>query len=270
MCNNLFMPAGSIRARVRAEMITEIKTIARRHLETDGANLSLRAVARDMGMVSSALYRYFASRDDLLTALILDAYNALGEAAEAADAAVTDRSQLRARWLATAHGIRGWALGTPAEYALLFGTPVPGYAAPADTITAATRTPIVLIRILADGFASGALTGESALRIGAPAGGPAGGPGALAAAGSAGSAGRPQAAGIAARLGDAVRADLSRARGGIAPELPDELMLAGITGWVQLFGMVSFELSGQFNNVIEARAEFFGLQMEVMADLIGL
>src|SRR5580700_7618081 len=236
------MPAGSIRARVRAEMIAEIKTIARRHLETDGANLSLRAVARDMGMVSSALYRYFASRDDLLTALILDAYNALGEAAEAADAAVTDRSQLRARWLATARGIRGWALGTPAEYALLFGTPVPGYAAPADTITAATRTPVVLIRILADGFASGALA----------------------------AAGRPQAAGIAARLGDAVRADLSRARGDIAPELPDELMLAGITGWVQLFGMVSFELSGQFNNVIEARSEFFGLQMEVMADLIGL
>jgi AcrR family transcriptional regulator len=255
VCNNLFMPAGSIRARVRAEMIAEIKTIARRHLETDGANLSLRAVARDMGMVSSALYRYFASRDDLLTALILDAYNALGEAAEAADAAVTDRSQLRARWLATARGIRGWALRTPAEYALLFGTPVPGYAAPADTITAAARTPVVLIRILADGFASGALTGESALRIGAAAASP---------------ARRPQAAGIAARLADAVRADLSRARGDIAPELPDELMLAGITAWVQLFGMVSFELSGQFNNVIEARAEFFGLQMEVMADLIGL
>lgn len=256
------MPAGSIRARVRAEMLAEIKAVARRHLETDGANLSLRAVARDMGMVSSALYRYFASRDDLLTALILDAYNALGEAAEAADAAVTDRSQLRARWLATARGIRGWALRTPAEYALLFGTPVPGYAAPADTITAAARTPVVLIRILADGFASGALTGESALRIGAPAGGP-GAP-------AAGPARRPQAAGIAARLADAVRADLSRARGDIAPELPDELMLAGITSWVQLFGMVSFELSGQFNNVIEARAEFFGLQMEVMADLIGL
>lgn len=244
-------------------MIAEIKAVARRHLETDGANLSLRAVARDMGMVSSALYRYFASRDDLLTALILDAYNALGEAAEAADAAVTGRSQLRARWLATARGIRGWALRTPAEYALLFGTPVPGYAAPADTITAAARTPVVLIRILADGFASGALTGESALRIGAPAGGP----GALAVAGP---ARRPQAAGIAARLADAVRADLSRARGDIAPELPDELMLAGITAWIQLFGMVSFELSGQFNNVIEARAEFFGLQMEVMADLIGL
>ena len=146
---------------------------------------------------------------------------------------------------------------------LLFGTPVPGYAAPADTIAAAARTPVVLIRILADGFASGALNRESALRVGAPAGGPG--------AAEAGPAGRPQAAGITAGLSDAVRADLSRARGDIAPELPlDQLMLAGITGWVQLFGMVSFELSGQFNNVIEARAQFFGLQMEVMADLIGL
>ncbi|HLK73693.1 MAG TPA: TetR-like C-terminal domain-containing protein, partial [Streptosporangiaceae bacterium] len=248
------MSAGSIRARVRAEMIAEIKTIARRHLETDGANLSLRAVARDMGMVSSALYRYFASRDDLLTALILDAYTALGDAAEAADAAVTDRSQLRARWLATARGIRDWALRTPAEYALLFGTPVPGYAAPAGTITAAVRTPAVLIRILADGLATGALTSQSALRIGALPGAP----------------GAPAAAGTAAPLAGTVRADLSRARGGIAPDLPDKLMLAGITGWVQLFGMISFELSGQFNNVIEARTEFFGLQMEMMADLIGL
>src|ERR1700722_6306370 len=157
VCDNLFMPAGSIRARVRAEMIAEIKTIARRHLETDGANLSLRAVARDMGMVSSALYRYFASRDDLLTALIVDAYNALGEIVEAADTAVTDRGALRERWLATARAVRGWALANPAEYALLYGSPVPGYKAPQDTIVAAARTPVVLARILADGFASGAL-----------------------------------------------------------------------------------------------------------------
>ena len=47
-------------------------------------------------------------------------------------------------------------------------------------------------------------------------------------------------------------------------------MLAGITGWLQMFGCVSFELFGQFNNVIEARAEFFEQQMELMADLTGL
>ena len=94
------MTAPSLRARVRAEMIEEIKSAARRHLAADGANLSLRAVARELGMVSSALYRYFASRDDLLTALIIDAYNVLGEAAERADATVTDRTDLAGRWLA--------------------------------------------------------------------------------------------------------------------------------------------------------------------------
>jgi AcrR family transcriptional regulator len=238
------MPAAaSIRARVRAEMTAEIMAVAKRHLETDGANLSLRAVARDMGMVSSALYRYFPSRDDLLTALIVDAYNALGEAVEMADAGIADRSQLRARWLAAARAIRGWALAQPAEYALIFGSPVPGYAAPADTIVAAARTPIVLIRILADSFASGALR---------PA------------------AGDLPAARAGARMTDAIRADLGRARGDIAPDVPDQLMFTGIAGWIQLFGVVSFELFGQFNNVIEARAEFFDEQMELMADIIGL
>jgi AcrR family transcriptional regulator len=229
------MPAASIRARVRAEMTAEIKAVARRHLETDGANLSLRAVARDMGMVSSALYRYFASRDELLTALIIDAYNAVGEAVEAADAGVTDRSQLRARWMTAARAIRGWALAKPAEYALIFGSPVPGYAAPDDTIVAAARVPGVLVRILADGFAAGDLTYEDA-----PA------------------------------MTESVRADLRRARDDIAPSLPEELLRAGMTGWIQLFGTVSFELFGQFNNVITARDEFFDQQMELMADLMGL
>ena len=91
------MVAHSLRARVRAGMIDEIKAVARRHLTTDGANLSLRAVARDMGMVSSAIYRYFASRDDLLTALILDAYNSLGSAVEAADRGVVEAAERAAK-----------------------------------------------------------------------------------------------------------------------------------------------------------------------------
>jgi AcrR family transcriptional regulator len=219
-------------------MMAEIKAVARKHLATDGANLSLRAVARDMGMVSSALYRYFASRDELLTALILDAYNALGEAVEAADASVTDRRQLRARWLAATRAVRGWALASPAEYALLYGSPVPGYAAPADTIAAAARTPVVLARILADGYASGQVT-DAGLRTSVP-------------------------------LAESVRADLARTRDAIAPELPEQLLLAGLSGWIQMFGVVSFELFGQFNNVIDARAEFFDQQMELMADLMGL
>jgi AcrR family transcriptional regulator len=218
-------------------MMDEIKTVARRHLETDGANLSLRAVARDMGMVSSALYRYYASRDDLLTALILDGYNSLGEAVEAADAAVADGGRVRERWLAASSAIRAWALASPAEYALLYGSPVPGYAAPQDTIAAAARAYAVLGQILTDAFASGSLTAHPA--------------------------------GATDSSCEAVRADLARASAGVSPGLPDSLMLAGITAWVHLFGVVSFELFGQFNNVIDARAEFFEQQMQQMADLIG-
>ena len=161
VCNNPKMPAGSIRARVRAEMIDEIKAVARRHLATDGANLSLRAVARDMDMVSSALYRYFANRDELLTALIIDAYDALGEASErAATEAAVAPGDLLGRWLAVGHGIRDWAVAYPHEYALIYGSPVPGYAAPEDTIVPAARPTVVLGGILVDGVAAGRLRAE--------------------------------------------------------------------------------------------------------------
>ncbi len=219
-------------------MIDEIKAVARRHLAAEGANLSLRAVARDMGMVSSAVYRYFASRDDLLTALIMDGYNALGEAVEAADSRVSDRTRLRARWLSATRAVRDWALANPAEYALLYGSPVPGYAAPRDTVVAAARTPVVLARILADGWASGAVT-AAGFRPSAPLPAP-------------------------------VRADMAHAGEEIAAGVPEELFHIALTCWVQLFGLVSFELFGQFNNVIEARTEFFGQQMELLADLMGI
>jgi AcrR family transcriptional regulator len=219
-------------------MIDEIKAVARRHLAAEGANLSLRAVARDMGMVSSALYRYFASRDDLLTALIVDGYNSLGEAVERADTRVSDRAQLRVRWLSATRAVRNWALANPAEYALLYGSPVPGYAAPQDTVAAAARTPLVLARIQADGWASGAVT-KPGFRLSAP-------------------------------LPDPVRADMARAGAEIAAGVPEELFHIGLTCWVQLFGLVSFELFGQFNNVIDARAEFFDQQMELLADLLGI
>lgn len=229
------MSAPSIRARVRAEMIDEIKATARRHLATDGANLSLRAVARDMGMVSSAVYRYFASRDELLTALITDAYNALGDAAEAGDAAVTDRANLLGRWLGICHAVRRWALANPAEYALIFGSPVPGYAAPRETTIAAVRTPAALIRILVDGYVSGALVDPGT-----------------------------------AELPDVVCVDLVQAREELFPGLPEGLFARGSIGWIHLFGAVSFELFGQLNNVIEAREAYFDYQMRRMADLIGL
>lgn len=226
---------GRVRARVRAEMIGEIKSAARHLLATDGANLSLRAVAREMGMVSSALYRYFASRDDLLTALITDAYRGLGDAAEAADAGVADRRDLRGRWLATCHGVRRWALANPADYTLIFGSPVPGYTAPADTLPASTRTQRVLTGILIDGVRDGALADP----------GPEGLPG-------------------------DVLADCTRVRTTHVPDLPEALLTQALLGWTHLVGAVTFELFGQLNDVIEARESYFDHQMRRIADLIGL
>ncbi|WP_433347317.1 TetR/AcrR family transcriptional regulator [Micromonospora sp. CA-111912] len=228
------MPASSIRARVRAEMLDEIKAVARRHLASDGANLSLRAVARDMGMVSSAIYRYFPSRDDLLTALIIDAYDALGAAVEAADAGA-DRLDLRGRWHAACRAARDWALAHPAEYALLYGSPVPGYAAPVDTVGPAQRPPAALIGILRDGMAAGRLTAPD--------------PG---------------------ELPEPLRSDLAEVADSLAPGLSTALLARGMAGWTQLFGLISFELFGRINRALPHRDAYFDHQTALMAGLIGL
>ncbi|MCW2605118.1 MAG: putative transcriptional regulator, TetR family, partial [Pseudonocardiales bacterium] len=144
------------RARVREELTREIKDAARRHLGESGPfGLSLRAVAREVGMVSSAVYRYFPSRDALLTALIVDSYNAVGQAVEDAEQAV-DPSDLLGRWLAVCTAMRAWAVASPHEYALIFGSPVPGYQAPTDTIDPAARIPLRLIAIAGAAGAAGA------------------------------------------------------------------------------------------------------------------
>jgi AcrR family transcriptional regulator len=141
--------AGTARERARAQITREIKDEARRQLAEQGAQrLSLRAVARELGMVSSALYRYFASRDELLTALIIDAYDALGAAAEAAVAA--GPAAVRDRWRACCHAARDWAIAHPHEYALIYGSPVPGYQAPAETIAPAGRVALVIGGLLAE------------------------------------------------------------------------------------------------------------------------
>ena len=138
------------RDRARAEVVSGIKATAAQHLAQSGAaGLSLRAVARDLGLVSSALYRYFPSRDALLTALIVDAYDAVGEVAEQADAAaVAAGAAPGPRWLEVCRAVRGWAREAPHEYALVYGTPVPGYSAPGDTVEPAVRLSRVMAQVV--------------------------------------------------------------------------------------------------------------------------
>ena len=137
------------RERVRAATIIEIKEIARRHMSEKGAAaLSLRAIAREMGMTSPALYRYFTSRDDLVTALIVDAYGGLADALEAARDGCAEDDHA-GRLSAIAYAYRDWALATPQEYALIFGTPIPAYEAPPDvTGPVAARSMMVFLGVL--------------------------------------------------------------------------------------------------------------------------
>lgn len=143
-------------SRMRIER--EIVEVGRRHLVTEGAaGLSLRAIARDLGMVSSAVYRYVASRDDLLTLLIVDAYTDLADAVDDTGASAT--GPWRERLFAMAKAARGWAIAHPASWALMYGSPVPGYHAPADaTVGPGTRVIASLFALVAEGVAAGEIS----------------------------------------------------------------------------------------------------------------
>ena len=138
------------RAIARRELTSAIVASARRQLAEIGpAQLSVRAVARDLGMASSAVYRYFPSRDELLTELLVIIYGELADTLETADAA-RDRSDLAGRWRSLGTSLRGWAVEAPHEYAFLYGSPVPGYAAPEATVAPSARVTGVLLTLARD------------------------------------------------------------------------------------------------------------------------
>ncbi|TDD49087.1 TetR/AcrR family transcriptional regulator [Kribbella antibiotica] len=221
------------RERARAELTDEIKAAARRQLESSGAeSLSLRAISRELGMVSSALYRYFPSRDELLTALIIDAYNALGEAAE--KAAQQEYPHPREAWIAVYAAVRDWSRANRHEYALIYGSPIAGYQAPQDTVQPAARVPLVLMRILSQAHAEGWLTELNA----------------------------PEPTGRLAEQVDVLA--------GLAPGVPKWMLLRLAIAWTQLFGMISFELFGQLVGSMDPADDFFAETSRQMAAYVGI
>jgi len=214
--------------------------VARRQLATEGAAaLSLRAVARELGMVSSAIYRYVPSRDDLLTLLIVDAYNALGSAAERAHARV-EPADLTGRLAAVCVAVRRWALRNPHEYALVYDSPVPGYVAPEVTIGPATRVAVLL-------------GGIAAATVPEPSGGHAARP-------------RP-----ASSLDPAVSRAIAPVRAAFPDHVPEEVVVRWLMAWTYLFGAISFELFGHRHNVVAAsmaaRDAFFAEEVSRLAAL---
>ncbi|MEZ0113610.1 AcrR family transcriptional regulator [Catenulispora sp. EB89] len=125
-------PTQSRRARLRAQTAQEIKTIALDLMAAGGPDaVTLRAIAREMGMTANAIYGYYATRDELVTTLIADLYTAFVDGAEAARDA-RPAADAAGRILAWAEAFRQWALTNPAGFRLVYGDPVPGYQAPAE------------------------------------------------------------------------------------------------------------------------------------------
>src|SRR5580693_2396386 len=195
------------RAAARLLQVERIKSTSRRLMAARGApGLSLREVAREMGVVSSALYRYFPTRDDLLTALIIDAYNDLG--------AFTERAAARARGddprrqlHAAAAAIRKWARSNPHEYALLYGSPVPGYQAPQFTMEPAARVAMVLVGVITDAWRQTNVEGDGAEHP--------------------------------SELKGVLE---SRTMDEVMPGLAESLRVRSLMVWAQIFGCISFEL----------------------------
>ena len=223
--------ARPTRAEARVLQIERIKSTSRRLMAQKGASgLSLREVARELGVVSSALYRYFPTRDDLLTALIVDAYNDLGDFAERAVRRVP-RAEARRRLHAAAMAIRKWAKANPNEYALLYGSPVPGYEAPSFTVEPAARVALVLGTIVVEAWHD---------------------------------------AGTEERYRDALatRGVLERSLDDVMPGVPESVRARSLMVWSLFFGFISFELFGHYKGTVRNATRFFTLVVDEAADLV--
>lgn len=234
-------PARTARERVREEMTAEILAVARAHLAREGAAaLSLRSIARDLEMAPSALYRYFDGRDALLSALILDAYEALAaeveRAANGAQRGDGSGGSDAERWLLVPRALRTWALAHPHEWGLIFGTPVPGYEAPEDTVEPYARVAAALVRPVLEARAAGRLRMDE----------------------------RPR------EVSSELRAAVAPVADGLFPGMPVEKVVLAMQAWTSIVGVVSLEVFGHWRNTVLDPSQFFEATMRDLADAIGL
>lgn len=156
--NNMTIPKTR-REAAREATYAEIKQIARQQMAEKGASaLSLNAIAREMRMTTPALYRYFANRDALVTELVVEAYQSLGDVLETAVSKQQHQSY-RTRFLAMGSAYRNWALAHPQDYTLIYGTPIPNYHAPRErTVEPASRVLTLFGLLFGEAHRAGKLT----------------------------------------------------------------------------------------------------------------
>lgn len=224
------------RQLAREQTMRDIVRIGREQLATSTpAELSLRAVARELGLVSSAVYRYVKDRDALLTLLIVDAYDELGEEVEAAVAAASRRAPV-GQLQAAVQAMRTWAHREPSRFALLYGTPVPGYSAPGDTTNQpGTRVVVALAGILESAHLAGRLRE------------------------------------IEGPVPRSVRADMDAIRAEYGLTLPAANLARGMGLWSAVVGAVAFDIFGQYGpDTLSDPVAFLDLHVAGLAETAGL
>ncbi len=189
-------------------------------------------------MASSAIYRYVRSRDELLTILIVRAYNDMAEHVELKASRLPDAVK---RWRAIGLASRDWALDNPQRFALIYGSPVPGYAAPQDTIGPATRIPALLVGILQ----------QAGVQTRTPA--------------------------FTARVARSLRPALDEVATWAdlqSQDFNDAAFAVGLMAWTHIIGSISFELFGHRHNVVgdsaADRRAYFTFELDVLSEMIGL
>lgn len=200
------------------------------------AGLSLRGIARQLSVTAPAIYNYFPRLEDLITALIVDAFTALAETMEATDASVTsERSYDKIVALCLAY--RRWAIEHPVHFQLIYGNPIPGYSAPAEiTIPLARRPFLGMFRWFVRGYETGELGIPDEYQDVPP----------------------PMAERMAAW----------KEVSGI--EMPDALVVLLMSGWSRIHGAVMLELFGHIQPLVGEGPDFFRLEVEAFARHLGM
>jgi AcrR family transcriptional regulator len=224
------------------DLAGRIKQVAQSRLTSYGPpGLELAAIAQHAGITLAQLRTYYDDREDLFTAMILDAYNAMGAEAEAGDReAVIRHAGPLERWQATCRSIRLWAEAHPHEYALIWGPPLPGYSAPPESMIAGSRATLALIGILRQS------TGHNS----------AGHNGAL--------------VNLDTNLSAGMRQIVTTLSEGMFAGLSDPVIARVLIAWTQLMGAVSFAVYGHVHEFVGDPEAFFEHTSAVMGRFVGL
>jgi AcrR family transcriptional regulator len=215
----------------------QIKQAAREQMAQHGtAGISLRGIARELGITAPAIYNYYPRLDDLITALIVDAFTALADAIESAEAAVASESY-GARILASCLAYREWAIEHPVDFQLIYGNPIPGYEAPADITVPLARRPFDgLYRLFLEAYQTGELTIPPEYASVPPT--------------------------VATHFAAVVPSE--------DDAFPDALLCLLMSGWARIHGMVMLELFGHIGPVVGDTAAFYLYELEAFMQRLGL